>query len=78
MYYRAYQGVASFVKKRFGKKDFEAVLERLGRLTQDEAKTTAVEILKVVHGLSQNLNVIMGGKQTSHFSQRLFSDLSRR
>jgi hypothetical protein len=52
------------VKKQFGEKDVEAILERLGRLTQDEAKTTAVEILKVVHGLAQNMNVIMDGKQT--------------
>jgi len=52
------------VKKRFGEDDAEAVLERLGRLTQDEAKMTAVEILKVVHGLAQNMNVIMDGKKT--------------
>ena len=64
MYYRAYEGAARFIKKRFGEKDVEAILERLGRLTQDEAKTTAVEILKVVHGLAQNMNLIMDGKQT--------------
>jgi len=63
MYYRAYEDAARFVKKRFGEKDVEVVLERLGRLTQDEAKTIAVEILKVVHGLAQNMNVIMDGKQ---------------
>ena len=64
MYQLAYEGVARFVKKRFGEKAVEAVLGRLGRLTQDETKTIALEILKVVHGLAQNINVIMDGKQT--------------
>ena len=53
-----------FVKRRFGEKDVEAILQRLDRLTQDEARITAAEILKVVHGLAQNMNVIMDGKQT--------------
>jgi hypothetical protein len=52
------------VKEQFGEKDVEAVLERLDRLTQDEVKMTAVEILKIVHGLAQNMNVVMDGKQT--------------
>ena len=71
VYYRAYEGVARFVKKRCGEKDVEAVLERLGRLTQDEAKMTAVEILKVIHGLAQNMNVIMDGKQNLSCSPKV-------
>jgi hypothetical protein len=39
-----------------GGKDAEAVLQRLDRLTQDEARTTAAEILKVVHGLVQDMS----------------------
>ena len=53
-----------FVKKGFGEDDVEAVLHRLDRLTQDEARTTAAQILKVVHGLVQNMNVVMDGEQT--------------
>jgi len=42
------------VKKLFGGgKDAEAVLQRLDRLTQDESRTTAAEILKIVYGLVQ-------------------------
>jgi hypothetical protein len=53
------QSVAAvFIKNRFGEKDVEAVLQRLDRLTQDEARTTAAEILKVVHSLVQNANVV--------------------
>jgi len=41
----------------------EAVLQRLDRLTQDEARITTGEILKVVYGLVQNMNVAINGKQ---------------
>ena len=39
----------------------EAVLRRLDRLTQEEARTTAAQSLEVVHGLMKNLQVIMDG-----------------
>ena len=52
-----------FVKKLFGEKDIEAVLQRLNRLTQDEAKLTAAQILEVVHGLVQNMKVVTDGEQ---------------
>lgn len=52
-----------FLKKRFGEKEVEAALQRLDRLTQDEARTTAAQILKVVHALFENMNVAMGGEQ---------------
>jgi hypothetical protein len=39
-----------------GNKDTEAVLHRLDRLTLNEARTTAAEILKVVYGLVQDMS----------------------
>ncbi|KAN0103967.1 hypothetical protein V8E52_011451 [Russula decolorans] len=54
-----------FVKKLFGEKDIEAVLQRLNRLTQDEAKLTAAQILEVVHGLVQNMRVLTDDGKTS-------------
>jgi len=46
-----------FIKSLFGgEKGAEAVLQRLDRLTQDEAQTTAAETLKVVYGLVQDLS----------------------
>lgn len=39
-----------------GEKDAEVVLQRLDRLTHDEARTTAAEILKVVHSLVQDMS----------------------
>jgi len=50
-----------FAKKLFGEKDTEAVLQRLDRLTQDEAHTTAAEVFKVILGLVQNVNEVMDG-----------------
>ena len=48
------------VKKLFGGgTDAEAVLQRLDRLTQDESRTTAAEILKIVYGLVQDMSELM-------------------
>ena len=41
----------------------KAMVQRLDRLTQDEARQTIVEILKVVHGLVENMKVVMDGEQ---------------
>jgi len=48
----------------------EAMVQRLDRLTQDEARQTVAQILKVVHGLVENMKVIMNGEQI-HRSRRL-------
>jgi hypothetical protein len=39
------------------------VLERLDRLTLDEARMTAAHILEVVYGLVQNMRVVVSGEQ---------------
>ena len=52
------------MKKLLGEKDVEAVLQRLDRLTQDEARTTAAETLEVVHGLVQNMSMVMDSEHT--------------
>jgi hypothetical protein len=56
--------VVKFVKKRFGEKDVEAVLQRLDRLTHDEARTTAAQTLDVVHGLVKSMRLVMEGELT--------------
>lgn len=45
-----------FVKKIFGERDAEMILRRLDRLSHDEARTTAAEILKVVYGLVRDMS----------------------
>ena len=39
----------------------EAILQRLDRLTQEEAKTTAAQTLEVLYGLVKNIKVVMDG-----------------
>jgi len=49
--------VEEFVQGIFGgDKHTKAALQRLDRLTLDEARTTAAEILKVVYGLIQDMS----------------------
>ena len=55
-----------FAKKLLGESEIEAVLQRLDRLTQDEARITVAQTLGVVHGLVGNVKEIMEGAQ--HFA----------
>jgi hypothetical protein len=48
--------------KLLGENEVEAALKRLDRLTQDEARVTAAQILEVVYNLVRNMNVVMDGK----------------
>jgi hypothetical protein len=50
-----------FAKKLLGDSEIEAVLQRLDRLTQDEARMTVAQTLGVVHGLVGNMKVVMEG-----------------
>ena len=52
-----------FAKKLLGESEIETVLQRLDRLTQDEAKMTVAQTLGVVHGLMGNIKVVMEGAQ---------------
>jgi hypothetical protein len=52
-----------FVEKLLGENDVEAVLQRLDRLTLDEARTTAAQSLEAIYALIQNLRVVMDGEQ---------------
>ena len=55
-----------FAKKLLGESDVEAVLQKLDRLTQDEARMTVAQTLGVVHGLVGNVKVVMEGAQRLH------------
>jgi hypothetical protein len=50
------------VNKVLGENVVEAVLERLGRLTVDEAQATAAQTLEVVYGLVHNMKKEMDGE----------------
>ena len=59
------------MKRLFGENEVDAVLQRLDRLTQDEARTTAAQTLEVVYGLVQNMRVVIEGKRLHLASQLL-------
>ena len=61
-----------FVKKVLGENEIEAILHRLDRLTQDEARATGAQTLEVVCSLVQHRKVVMDGEQTiSHVLRSL-------
>jgi hypothetical protein len=51
----------TFAKKLLGDSDIEAILQRLDRLTQEEARMTATNTLEVVHELFNNLKEVING-----------------
>jgi hypothetical protein len=60
----AHFSIEKFAKKLFGESEVEAVLQRLDRLTQDEARITVAQTLSIVHGLVNNTRVVMEGAQS--------------
>jgi hypothetical protein len=52
-----------FAKKLLGESEIEAVLQRLDRLTLDEARLTGAQTLQVIHDLVNNMKVVMDGMQ---------------
>jgi hypothetical protein len=54
-----------FAKKLLGESEIEDILQRLDRLTVDEARMTGTQTLQVVHGLETNMKFVMDGMQLS-------------
>ncbi|KAI9457890.1 hypothetical protein F5148DRAFT_339228 [Russula earlei] len=54
-----------FAKKLLGENDVEAILQRLDRLTQEEARMNVAHTLEVVHGLFNNLTLFMRDNDAS-------------
>jgi hypothetical protein len=73
----AQRSAVKFAKKLLGESEVEAVLQRLDRLTQEEARMTVAQTLGVVHGLVDNIRIVMEGEEcllnsSGEFSERLF------
>ena len=50
-----------FAKKLLGESEIEDVLQKLDRLTNEEARMTVAQTLQVVYGLVNNLKAVMDG-----------------
>ena len=57
----AQYNIEKFAKKLLGESEIEAVLQRLDRLTQEEGRLTVAQTLEVVHGLMNNVKIVMKG-----------------
>jgi hypothetical protein len=57
----AYPVTEKYAKSFLGEKDIESVLRRLDRLTLDESRLTAFQILEIVYGLVNIIQVVMEG-----------------
>jgi hypothetical protein len=55
------QCVTEKFAKSWGKDEIQAALERLDRLTKDEGLSAVAQILGVVHGIADDMRVVMGG-----------------
>jgi hypothetical protein len=58
---QCHDSTEKFAKKLLGESEIEEVLQRLDRLTQDEARMTVAQTLGVVHGLVGSMKVVMEG-----------------
>ncbi|KAH9021029.1 hypothetical protein EDB84DRAFT_1678769, partial [Lactarius hengduanensis] len=54
-----------FAMKLLKNTEIESILKRLDRLTQEEARMTVAQTLAVVHGLLDNMKVVMDGGEAS-------------
>jgi hypothetical protein len=46
------------LKRLLGRNDVEDALKRLDKLTQEEAKMTTAEVLKITHGINSNMKTM--------------------
>ncbi|KAH9961924.1 hypothetical protein BC827DRAFT_1200333 [Russula dissimulans] len=54
-----------FVNKLFGENEIETALQRLDRLTQDEARATLAQTLNLVYGLDANMRALVQNSKAS-------------
>ena len=67
------QSVAEkFAKKLLGDSEIETVLQRLDRLTEDEARMTVAQTMGVVYGLVGNMKIVMEGAEVLHLCAQKF------
>ena len=59
----AQHGTEKFAKKFLGEREIEVVLQKLDRLTREESRLTVTQILELVHGLVNNVKVVMESTQ---------------
>jgi len=64
LHYLTERSAVKLAKKILGENEVEAVLQRIDRLTVDEARATAAQTLDVVYGLVQNMRAVLDSEPT--------------
>ena len=62
--YLTERSIVKLVKEILGESLVKPVLQRLDRLTQEEARSAAVQTLEVIYSLVKFMTVAMDGEQT--------------
>jgi hypothetical protein len=68
----AQSATEKFAKKLLGDSEIETVLQRLDRLTEDEARMTVAQTMGVVYGLVGNMKIVMEGAELLHLRAQIF------
>lgn len=63
--YLANHASEKFTKKLLAENDVQAMLQRLDRLTTEESRMTATQIMEVVYSLFSNMKMVMDGREMS-------------
>jgi hypothetical protein len=56
----------------WGKDKIQAALERLDQLTKDEGLSAVAQTLGVVHGIADDMRVVIGGALYFHACSEIF------
>ena len=70
----AHYAIEKFAKKLLKESEVEVVLQKLDRLTQDEARMAVTQTLGIVHGLVGNVRIVMEGTWRIHVLFLMYSE----
>ncbi len=65
--------LGKYLRRLVGKNDLEDALKRLDKLTQEEARMATAEVLKVMHSVDNNVEVVIDGAQREFLSSDMLS-----
>jgi hypothetical protein len=67
--------VEKFLRKLAGMTDLEDALKKLDKLTQEEARMALTEVLRITHGIKEEVQVVIGGARGVSVQLLLPSDI---
>ena len=65
--------LGKYLRRLVGKNDLEDALKRPDKLTQEEARMETAEVLKVMHSVDDNVEVVIDGAQREFLPSDMLS-----